>query len=60
MRYLDRQLGCQARVLVEKGRSGRSEHFAPVELDRDVPAGEIVNTRLGARRDTAVLGQVMA
>ena len=60
LRYLDGQSGSQARVLVEKGRKGRSEHFAPVELDRDVPAGEIVSARLGARRDTAVLGQVMA
>ncbi len=40
--FLDQRVGTSARVLVEGARSGRSEHYAPVTLDRDAVAGAVV------------------
>ena len=41
-KYLAAQVGRTANVLVEQDRTGRTEQFAVVELDRDVEAGSIV------------------
>ncbi len=40
--FLDQRVGTSARVLVEGRRRGRSEHYAPVTLDRDAVAGAVV------------------
>ena len=40
--FLDQRVGTSARVLVEGARRGRSEHYAPVTLDRDAVAGTVV------------------
>jgi threonylcarbamoyladenosine tRNA methylthiotransferase MtaB len=44
--FLDARVGTSARVLVEDTRSGRSEHYAPVTLDRDAVAGAVVSARI--------------
>ncbi len=36
-RFLEAQVGCGAEVLVERHGFGRSEHYAPVELDAGAP-----------------------
>lgn len=53
-RFLDAQLGREAQVLIEKPGFGRSQHFAPVHLDRGAP-GELVDCRIAARKDDALL-----
>ena len=44
--FLDGRVGTSARVLVEGARSGRSEHYAPVTLDRDAVAGAVISARI--------------
>ena len=47
--FLDDRAGKTLRVLVETGRQGRCEHYAPVTLDRAAPGGSIV-VATGRRR----------
>jgi threonylcarbamoyladenosine tRNA methylthiotransferase MtaB len=47
--FLDRCIGNSARILVEGARQGRSEHYAPVTLDRDAVAGAVVSARITRR-----------
>jgi len=42
-KYLESQIGVTSEILVEKGRIGKTPHFAPVELDRECEAGSTVN-----------------
>ena len=55
-RHLEAQIGRKAAVLTEGPRIGRTEQFAEVSFDRDMPEGEIVNVTLtghdGARLRT--------
>jgi threonylcarbamoyladenosine tRNA methylthiotransferase MtaB len=45
-RFLESRIGTIAEVLVEKGRSGRCRHYAPVHLGFDAPAGAVVGARI--------------
>jgi len=54
--FLESRTGTTADVLVERGRSGLSEHYAPVELDFAADAGEIVAARLTAVRHGRLIG----
>ena len=45
-RFLESRVGTIAEVLVEKGRSGRCRHYAPVHLGFDAPAGAVVGARI--------------
>jgi len=48
-RFYDAQVGRRAAVLVEAGRAGHSEHFAPAQVQGDADAGHIVaGTVIGA------------
>ena len=58
--FLDARVGNRARVLVEQGRSGRCEHYARVELDRDVDAGAIVAAAVEARDGEILRARVVA
>ena len=53
--FLRSRVGTRAEVLIEDGRRGRSEHFAPVALDRWAPEGEIAPALV-----TGVAGDVLA
>ena len=44
--YLKTQVGKTAQVLVEKEKTGRTEHFAMVELDKVCVAGSIVEAKI--------------
>ena len=51
--YLASQVGKTASVIVEKPRTGRTEHFAVVELDKDCEPGNIVEASImGATAQT--------
>jgi threonylcarbamoyladenosine tRNA methylthiotransferase MtaB len=62
-RFLERQVGRSAQVLVERGARGRSETFAPfrIETDGAAPAaGEIVTARAERVEDGVVIGQLVS
>ncbi len=54
-RFLASRIGTIAEVLVEKGRSGRCRHYAPVHLGFDAPTGAVV----GARIETVAEGRLV-
>jgi threonylcarbamoyladenosine tRNA methylthiotransferase MtaB len=58
--FLASRVGSVAEVLVEEGRSGRSEHYAPVELAFDAAPGAIVKARIADVRDSHLVGQEAA
>ncbi len=55
MGFLDSRIGTTARVLVEKAGFGRSEHYAPVEIDAGAP-GEIVAAHITGAEDGRLRG----
>ncbi|MBI2586110.1 MAG: tRNA (N(6)-L-threonylcarbamoyladenosine(37)-C(2))-methylthiotransferase MtaB [Rhodospirillales bacterium] len=55
-RFLDSRKGTTAEVLVERGRSGLSQHYAPVELDFGAEVGAIVAARVTAVRGGRLIG----
>ncbi len=57
--YLQSQAGKAAQVVVEKGRIGRSEHFAPVALDMDCVPGSIINAHITGADDRQLHGRVI-
>ncbi len=52
--------GTSCEVLVETGTSGHSRQFAPVRLDREMPAGEIVPVEITGSEGDALSGRVIA
>ena len=56
--YLAGRVGSQASVLVEKPGLGRSEHFAPVEIDPNIAPGQIVVARITAATPVNLVGEV--
>ncbi|MBV6634026.1 MAG: tRNA (N(6)-L-threonylcarbamoyladenosine(37)-C(2))-methylthiotransferase MtaB [Alphaproteobacteria bacterium] len=58
-KLLEAQLGQEAKVLVEKDRTGRTEHFTEVVLDGDVEAGGLYTARLTGIADGKLIGQVV-
>jgi threonylcarbamoyladenosine tRNA methylthiotransferase MtaB len=62
-RFLERQVGRSAQVLVERNGRGRSEAFAPfrIETNGAAPApGEIVTARAERVEDGALIGRLVA
>ncbi len=58
--FLESRIGATVRVLVEKDRGGRCEHYAAVRLDADAPAGEVVTARIVARTGARLDGRIAA
>ncbi len=59
-RFLDSRVGATARVLVEKDRSGRCEHYAPVRLDDAAVPGEVVAVQILGRTGERLDGRITA
>jgi len=55
-RFMDRQIGRAATVLVERADSGYSEHFAPVRLTAPAPDGAMVRARIDSREGGRLIG----
>lgn len=55
-RFLASRIGTTATVLVEEGRNGRSEHYAPVELTFDAAPGSIVPAVIAAATPDHLIG----
>jgi threonylcarbamoyladenosine tRNA methylthiotransferase MtaB len=62
-RFLERQIGRPAQVLVERAGRGRSETFAPFRIETDGAApvpGEIVTARAERIADGVLIGRLVA
>jgi len=54
-RFMESRTGTTAQVLVEKGRQGLSQHYAPVRLNFDSPPGVIIEARITGLSDGCLL-----
>jgi threonylcarbamoyladenosine tRNA methylthiotransferase MtaB len=54
-----KRIGETTEVLVETGRSARCPYYAPVELNRDLPAGSLVRVRITTAEASGLQGVVM-
>jgi threonylcarbamoyladenosine tRNA methylthiotransferase MtaB len=62
-RFLERQIGRTAQILVERDGRGRSETFAPFRIETDggaPPPGEIVTARADRIEHGVVIGRLVA
>ena len=57
-RFLRRRVGTRAEVLVEKDGFGRSEHYAPVRLDRKLAPGTVTPAWVHTADDRTLLAHV--
>jgi len=55
-RFLERQIGSEASVLVEAGGKGRSERYAPVRLLETATQGSIIAASIGSVANGALIG----
>ena len=58
-KYLQTQIGITTEILIEKGKIGKTPHFAPVELDRDCVAGSIVKAMITGANEKMLQGKVI-
>lgn len=58
--FLSAQIGKDALVLVEKPHSGHSEHFVPVQLDREAVPGSLARVRITGVAGNALEGHLAA
>ena len=58
--FLAGAVGSRADLLAEQDQEGRTEHFAPVRLDRPVAPGTVVAADIVAVEDGCLVGQVAA
>jgi len=56
--YLVSQISNVAKVVVERNRHGRTEHFAPVELDRDYEVGSVIEVKITDATAHTLRGQL--
>jgi threonylcarbamoyladenosine tRNA methylthiotransferase MtaB len=58
-RFLDKQAGVEATVLVERDDSGYSEHFAPVRLTAPASEGTLIHARIERREGMKLVGEAV-
>ena len=59
-RFLRQQVGQRRQVLVERGGHGHTQHFAPVRVGADVPAGVLSEVDLASVDDGILVGRCVA
>ena len=59
-RFLDRQIGSTATVLVETGSAGRTEHYAPIRAEGALANGCVATLRVTARDGDVLKGRLAA
>jgi len=59
-RHFAAEVGTAREILVEEDRTGRTPHYALVELDRAAVPGDIVTARITGVRDDRLVGRVAA
>ncbi len=57
-KHLLQLVGKTLPVLVEKNNKGHTEYFSAVKIDRDIPAGKIVDMRMEAVEGDYLIGKV--
>jgi len=58
--FLAGRVGTESEVLVETPRSGRSEHYARVDLDCDARPGDVVRSDIVGAREGTLIGRLAA
>lgn len=59
-RFLVRRASGQAKIVVEQGKIGRTEHFAEVVIDSDNPIGTLLNVEIQGVNGNKLIGKVVA
>jgi threonylcarbamoyladenosine tRNA methylthiotransferase MtaB len=58
--FLTKHLNSRAQIIVEAGGIGRTEHFAPVKLDKELEQGTLAFVQIGTMIENNMLvGQVI-
>jgi threonylcarbamoyladenosine tRNA methylthiotransferase MtaB len=58
-KFLKQHLNKTREVIVEKGNTGRTEHFAEVRLDQDLPAGSLAKVQTHAIEEAYLKGRIL-
>jgi threonylcarbamoyladenosine tRNA methylthiotransferase MtaB len=58
--FLDSQIGADATVLIETNGAGRTEHYAPIRAEQDLPDGRIATLRVTGRDGDTLMGRLAA
>ena len=58
-KFLKQHLNKTRQVIVEKGNIGRTEHFAEVRLDKELPVGSLADVETYAIEEASLLGRVI-
>ena len=58
-KFLKRHINKERQVIVEKGGVGRTEHFATVLLDQDLPVGSLATVKTGGIEGDKLHGTVL-
>jgi threonylcarbamoyladenosine tRNA methylthiotransferase MtaB len=59
LKFLSAQLGHIRQCVIEKDRLARTEHFAPVLIDKDLPQGALANIQIYELQGDRLLGKVV-
>ena len=59
-RFLDGRIGQDASVLVEQDGIGRTEHYAPILCETDLPNGSMATLRVTGRDGAQLTGRLAA
>lgn len=59
VRHLEACIGTTARVLVEQGRAGRSEHYTAVRLDRAFQSGQVLNAEVEGHDGSRLIARAL-
>jgi len=58
-KFLKQHLNKTRQVIVQKGNIGRTEHFAEVRLDKELPVGSLADVETYAIEEASLLGRVI-
>ncbi len=59
-RFLDTRIGRDASVLIESAGIGRTEHYAPIRIGRDLAEGSVARLRVTGRDGGTLIGRRVA
>ncbi|MEM9470104.1 MAG: tRNA (N(6)-L-threonylcarbamoyladenosine(37)-C(2))-methylthiotransferase MtaB [Pseudomonadota bacterium] len=58
-KFLQFHMNQTRQVIVEKGNIGRTEHFAPVRLDQEIPVGHLAMVETGGINGQNLIGKIL-
>lgn len=58
-KFLASWVGKSTYAIVENGKSARTDHFAPLVLERELASGDLVNVRITGSDNTTMIGEII-